>query len=210
MNNPTQPYLSNPILRRSYSVIAPLYDLVIERPMRNARTQSLRHLQESNRNNILICGVGTGLDLPLVPTIHQYTAIDFNAPMMARAKKRSHHLDVNFVLGDCMTLPFGDAQFDHIILHLIVAVVPDPILCFKEATRVLKPGGTIILFDKFLHPQQHAPVRRLLNFITRRLATRMDVVFEDLLPAAPELDVKFNAPLLGNGWFRSIVLIKRF
>jgi ubiquinone/menaquinone biosynthesis C-methylase UbiE len=117
-------------------------------------------------------------------------------------------MDVEFVLGDCMALPFADAQFDHVVLHLIVAVVPEPQRCLSEAARVLKPGGTIIVFDKFLQPNQHAPIRRLFNFFTRRFATRMDVVFEEVLSAAPELQVVSDVPMLANGWFRGILLRK--
>jgi ubiquinone/menaquinone biosynthesis C-methylase UbiE len=143
-----------------------------------------------------------------VPDLHHYTALDFNPNMLAHAKPRGKNLTVGFVLGDSMALPFADAQFDHVVLHLIVAVVPEPRRCLAEVARVLKPGGTIVLFDKFLHPHQHAPVRRMLNFFTRRFATRMDVVFEETLAARPELEVVSNVPMLGNGWFRGIVLRK--
>jgi len=203
-----QPYRQNPLLRLSYSFIAPFYDVVIERPMREARTQSLRALPTDAGKRVLVSGVGTGLDLPLLPTLHHYTALDFNAAMLARAKPRRGKLDVEFMLGDSMALPFADAQFDHVVLHLIVAVVPEPQRCLSEAARVLKPGGTIILFDKFLHPQQRAPLRRLFNVVTRRFATRMDVVFEEVLRAAPELEVVSDVPMLANGWFRGIVLRK--
>jgi len=203
-----QPYRQNPLLRRSYSLIAPLYDAVIERPLREARKRSLEALPAVERKNVLISGVGTGLDLSLVPALHRYTALDFNPAMLARARPRAKGLDVEFILGDSMNLPFGDAHFDHIILHLIVAVVPEPQRCLSEAARVLKPGGTIILFDKFLQAQQRAPFRRLLNMVTRRFATRMDVVFEDVLSAAPELEVASDVAMLANGWFRGIVLQK--
>ncbi len=203
-----QPYRQNPLLRMSYSLIAPLYDLVIERPMREARKQSLRTLPTECRRHVLVSGVGTGLDLPLLPTPHRYTALDFNPAMLSRARPRGEKLNVEFVLGDSMELPFADGQFDHVVLHLIVAVVPEPQRCLSEAARVLKPGGTIILFDKFLQPQQSAPLRRLFNVITRRFATRMDVVFEDVLRGAPGLEVVSDTPMLANGWFRGIVLRK--
>jgi ubiquinone/menaquinone biosynthesis C-methylase UbiE len=161
-----QPYLSNPILRLSYSLIAPLYDAVIERPMREARKQSLRYLPIEESKQVLISGVGTGLDLPFLPRLHRYTALDFNSSMLMRAKPRSNNLEIDFVLGDSMALPFGNAKFDHVVLHLIVAVVSDPERCLIEASRVLKPGGKIILFDKFLHPQRRAPMRRLFNGIS--------------------------------------------
>ncbi|MBI5006405.1 MAG: class I SAM-dependent methyltransferase [Nitrosomonadales bacterium] len=203
-----QPYRQNPLLRMSYSLIAPLYDLAIERPMREARKASLASLPASEQRHVLISGAGTGLDLPLLPALHRYTALDFNPQMLAHAVPRGKHLEVDFVLGDSMDLPFADAQFDHVVLHLIVAVVPEPQRCLSEAARVLKPGGTIILFDKFLHPGQRAPLRRLFNGLTRRFATRMDVVFEDVLRAAPELAVESDQPVLASGWFRGIVLRK--
>jgi len=208
MNPSRQPYLTNPLLRLSYSLFAPLYDALVERPMREARKQSLHFLPVAESKHVLVSGVGTGLDLPLLPALHRYTALDFNSAMLARAKPRGTNLEVDFVLGDSMALPFADEQFDHVVLHLIVAVVPDPERCLSEAARVLKPGGSIILFDKFLHPQQRAPMRRLFNVITRRFATRMDVVFEEVLRAAPELKVECNVPMLANGWFRGIVLRK--
>ena len=115
---------------------------------------------------------------------------------------------MEWMLGDSMALPFPDAQFDHVVLHLILAVVPQPGLCLSEAARVLKSGGTIIIFDKFLRPQQRAWLRRALNPVTRRIATRMDVVFEEVLRALPELVVVSDVPLLAGGWFRGIVLGK--
>jgi ubiquinone/menaquinone biosynthesis C-methylase UbiE len=203
-----QPYRRNPLLRVSYSLIAPFYDAVIERPMREARTQSLGALPSGESKQVLISGAGTGLDLPLLPSLHRYHALDFNPAMLARAKSRGGNLNVEFVLGDSMALPFANAQFDCVVLHLIVAVVPEPQRCLSEAARVLKTGGTIILFDKFLQPNQLAPVRRLFNFITRRFATRMDVVFEEVLRGTPDLQVVSDLPMLGKGWFRGIVLRK--
>jgi len=205
----TSPYLQNPLLKASYSLIAPLYDAVIERPMREARRRSLSALPTDERQNVLVSGVGTGLDLPLLPALHHYTALDFNAAMLTRAKPRAAALEVDFVLGDSMALPFPDAHFDYVVLHLIVAVVPEPQRCLSEAARILKPGGSIILFDKFLQPGQTAPLRRLLTPLSRRIATRMDVVFEEVLNAAPQLEIVSDVPLLANGWFRGIVLTKR-
>lgn len=204
-----QPWRQNPILRRSYSFIAPLYDLFIEGAMHQARKASLSALPEDEQKHVLISGVGTGLDLPLLPTLHRYTALDFNPAMLSHAVPRGEKLEVGFVLGDSMELPFAAAHFDHVVLHLIVAVVPEPKRCLAEAVRVLKPGGTIILFDKFLQPQQRAPLRRLFNVVTRRFATRMDVVFEELLRDLPELEIVSDVPAMANGWFRGIVLRKK-
>ena len=208
MTTPPQPYRQNPFLRISYSLIAPLYDLVIEAPMRAARKSSLASLPATAGQHVLVSGAGTGLDLPHLPSMHHYTALDFNPDMLARARPRGAHLDVAFVLGDSMALPFDDAQFDVVVLHLILAVVPEPQRVLSEAARVLKPGGKILLFDKFLKPGQRAPLRRLLNGLSRRVATRMDVVFEEVLGQVPQLSVESDEPALGGNWFRKIVLNK--
>ncbi|MBY0575067.1 MAG: class I SAM-dependent methyltransferase [Gallionellaceae bacterium] len=204
-----QPYRENPLLRASYSLLAPLYDFVVARALANARAQSLRALPSDAPGRVLVSGAGTGLDFPLLPALHHYVALDFSAAMLAYAKPRGKGLRVDIILGDSMALPFADASFDHVVLHLIVAIVPQPQRCLAEAARVLKPGGTIILLDKFLRPHQHAWLRRALNPLVRRLATRMDVVFEEVLCATPELEVVSNVPALAGGWFRGIVLRKR-
>ena len=203
-----QPYRQNPLLRLSYSLIAPLYDWAIERPMREARRVSLAALPNKVVRRVLVSGIGTGLDFPLLPKIHRYTALDFNAAMLSRARPRGADLQVDWVLGDSMALPFSDGHFDHVVLHLITAVVPDPQRCLSEAARVLKPGGTIILFDKFLRPGQAAPLRRWLTPLSRRIATRMDVIFEEVLQQVPGLEVLSDVPLMAGGWFRGIVLRK--
>jgi ubiquinone/menaquinone biosynthesis C-methylase UbiE len=208
MEKHPQPYRQNPLLLISYSLIAPLYDLVIERPMREARRRSLVALPTDTPKNVLISGVGTGLDLPHLPTLHHYSALDFNPAMLSRAKAREEKLDMAFILGDSMNLPFADASFDHVVLHLIVAVVPEPQRALAEAARVLKPGGTILLFDKFLRAEQRAPLRRLLNPLTRRMATNVDVVLEEVLRAAPSLEIVSNEGALGGEWFRRLTLRK--
>ena len=203
------PYRENTMLRRSYSLIAPLYDLFIKRPLMQARIRSLRALPASHAGKVLLSGIGTGLDLPLLPKLHRYTALDFNAAMLERAKPRGVGLQVEWVLGDSMALPFSDAYFDHVVLHLILAVVPQPGQCLSEAARVLKPGGSIIIFDKFLRPNNLALLRRALNPLSRRIATRMDVVFEEVLGEVPQLQKISDAPLLAGGWFRGIVLQRK-
>ena len=203
------PYRENGFLKRSYGLIAPIYDLVVSRPLQSARSQMLRTLPTEQAKRILLSGIGTGLDLPLLPKLHHYTALDFSAAMLERARPRSSGLQVDWVMGDSMALPFAGAQFDHVVLHLILAVVPYPAACLAEAARVLKPGGTIVIFDKFLRPRQIAPLRRALNPLSRRIATRLDVVFEEVLREVPQLQKVSDMPLLAGGWFRGIVLEKK-
>lgn len=157
---------------------------------------------------MLLAGVGTGLDLPHLPTQHRYIGLDLNRAMLSRALKRAGHVSFAPVQGDAQRLPFADASFDMAVLHLILAVVPEPAHCLAEVARVVQPGGQILVFDKFLRHGQAAPLRRLVNPLLRRVATRLDVVFEPLLAAAPALRVERDQPALVGGWFRTILLRK--
>ena len=129
--------------------------------------------------------------------------------MLRRALPRVGPIDFNAVQGDAQHLPFADASFDSAVLHLILAVVPEPAHCFAEIVRVLRPGGTVLVFDKFLRRGQPALLRRLANPLVRRVATRLDVIFEDLLAEAPNLVLEHDQPALAGGWFRMIRLRRR-
>jgi phosphatidylethanolamine/phosphatidyl-N-methylethanolamine N-methyltransferase len=196
-------------LKFSYTLLAPFYDALIDHPLRAARRRSLQRLPAHGPADILLSGFGTGLDLPWLPPMHHYTAVDLTPAMLARARQRNAALRVEWVLADCQRLPFADASFDCALLHLILAIVPDGRAAIAETARVLRPGGRVYLLDKFLRPGESALLRRWINPLMRRVATRTDVVFEDLLSAAPSLDIIDNQPALWNGWFREITLQKR-
>jgi len=93
-----------------------------------------------------------------------------------------------------MRLPFSDESFDCAVMHLIVAMVPEPSRCLAETAQVLKRGGMLLVLDKFLRPGEAAPLRRALNPIANSFATRLDVVWEDLLAAVPKIAVQSDEP----------------
>lgn len=194
-------------LKRSYTLIAPFYDAAIAAATQGARQRSLAALP-AEPSRVLLAGVGTGLDLPLLPPRHRYVGLDLTRAMLRQALARTGGLDFQALQGDAQRLPFADASFDAAVLHLILAVVPDPAACLAEAARVVRPGGRLLVFDKFLQRGQTAPLRRLLNPLARRIATRLDVVWEETLPAAPSLQVLSDTPALAGGWFRHILLAR--
>ena len=194
-------------LKHTYTLIAPFYDAAISKATQAARKRSLSALP-ATPSRVLLAGVGTGLDLPHLPPQHHYVGLDLNQAMLRRALPRVDDIDFLPVQGDAQCLPFADNSFDSAVLHLILAVVPQPALCFAEIARVLKPGGEVLVFDKFLRHGQTALLRRLANPLMRRIATRLDVVFEDLLAEAPSLTLEHDQPALAGGWFRMIRLRK--
>ena len=198
-------------LKHSYSVLAPLYDHAVSGPLDGVRRKSLARLPDVNGKKILINGIGTGLDIPHLPSGASYTGTDITPLMLKRAEKRAnqYNIDIRLECADSHRLPFKSDAFDMIVMHLILAVVPDPGKALQEAERVLKSNGSIYILDKFLRPGQLAPVRRGLNIILRHIATRTDVVFEDVLADCHHLHVIHDQPALAGGWFRLIELIKK-
>lgn len=194
-------------LRNSYTLLAPFYDCMVGPALAAARRKSLARLPGGGMD-ILINGIGTGLDLPLLPHGHRYTALDITRAMLVRALPRGAALDLRWVQGDSQQLPFRTAAFDHVLLHLILAIVPDTRAALREAARVVRSGGRLFVLDKFLRRGEPAWLRRMINPLARRIATRTDVVFEDALAGVSCLRLIDDQPAMAGGWFRMITLEK--
>ncbi|NOZ37508.1 MAG: class I SAM-dependent methyltransferase [Gammaproteobacteria bacterium] len=196
-------------LKHSYTFLAPVYDYLVESTFADLRRKNLSRLQQAENEDILLTGIGTGLDIPWLPSGPRYTGIDLTPAMLARARKQiAGRKDIALKVGDAMQLPFADEHFDTIIMHLILAVVPNSQRALQEAQRVLRPGGRILILDKFIRPGQLALSRRLLSIFLRHIATRTDVVFEPLLAQCSQLTLIRDEPALAKGWFRYIELQK--
>ena len=202
-------------LKHSYTLLAPIYDTIVSGPIDAYRIKSIARLKNTKDKKILINGIGSGLDIPYLPEDAMYTGTDITPAMLERAKSRAQkhnltsQLNINFQIADSQALPFEDNNFDYIIMHLILAVVPNPEQALQEASRVLKPDGKIYIFDKFIRRGQLAIVRRLLSIFIRHIATRTDVIFEDVVKTCPQLKVMHDEPALAKGWFRLIELKKQ-
>lgn len=201
-------------LYHSYTLLSPFYDWVVAESTKEYRRTSLDSITINNHETVLISGIGSGLDIPLLRTGPNYYGMDLTPSMLRHAQRRAlhsknaHALDIRFQQGNVMQLPYQDNCFDVIIMHLILAVAPDPVKTLQEAQRTLKPGGTILILDKFLKPGQSAPIRKFLNPIISRIATRLDVVFEDVLSHCKKLLLIKNIAANKSGWFRHIILKK--
>ena len=165
--------------RVRYTLYAPFYDLIVRRLARGRR-RAVELLNVKPGERVLIVGCGTGLDLELLPRDAVITAIDLTPAMVEKTRARGFAVDARVM--DASKLDFPDGAFDCVLLHLILAVVPDPHATAREAARVLRPGGRASIFDKFL-PDDRDPslIRRLANLLTNLLATDINRRLGDLL-----------------------------
>jgi len=99
--------------------------------------------------SILEVGVGTGVNISHYPGGAHVTAIDLSDQMLARAKRRAErlHATVDLALMDAQHLEFQDATFDAVVATCVFCSVPDPVAGLREAWRVLKPGGKLVLLE---------------------------------------------------------------
>ncbi len=197
--------------RFRYTLWAPFYDsLVAAVKFDELRKRSIEPLALTTGSRLLIAGAGTGLDLPHIPAGVDITAIDATPAMLERLQRRADelHLRVKAERGDARRLRFEDESFDAVIMHLVLGVMPQPSKGLAEAVRVLKPGGRIAVFDKFLGDTQRASIRRrLLNLIMRPLITDMNRRLGPML-AGKNLVMERDEPAAFGGMYRIVTLRK--
>ena len=108
--------------------------------------------------------IGTGLNLPHYPPGLALAAIEWSDPMLAVARHRAQTLGrtVDLRLGDARHLPWSDGQFDTVVASFALCCIPDPAAALGEMTRVLRPGGLLLLAD---HVESSSLPIRLLQRI---------------------------------------------
>jgi len=132
--------------RDIYNSIAKEWDISRERPS-GVKMKALKFVKPGDR--VLDLGCGNGFMTPFILErggIYEGTDISKNLIMIARKKYRQEIKNklVNFKVGEATKLPYADKSFDMVISFAVLHHIPSPNLrqkFFKEAARVLKPGG---------------------------------------------------------------------
>lgn len=98
---------------------------------------------------VLEVAVGTGLNIDMYPNHVRLTGLDFSEQMLAiaRARARAVGREVDLRQGDAQALPFDDESFDTVVCTFGLCSISNVDIALKEMTRVLRPGGTLILVD---------------------------------------------------------------
>jgi SAM-dependent methyltransferase len=80
------------------------------------------------------------------PGVAEVVGVDPSPILLAKARELAGDT-VEFREGDGRKLPFGDGEFDAVVLHRLLCHVPEPEDVLAEAFRVVRPRGRLAVFD---------------------------------------------------------------
>ena len=119
-----------------------------QRAMREAYLSEIE-LPEGARVLEVGCGPGpVSRALTAWPRVGEVVGIDPSPIFLAKARELAAHLKtLSFMEGDARALPFKSESFDAVVFHTTLCHVPGPELVLAEASRVLRPEGSLAAFD---------------------------------------------------------------
>jgi ubiquinone/menaquinone biosynthesis C-methylase UbiE len=101
------------------------------------------------QGEVLELAAGTLRNLPHYSQWVELTAVELSPEMAAIGRKRAEETgrSVDLRVGDVQKLDFPDESFDTVTCTLGLCTIPDTTAAAREAFRVLRPGGRLLLLE---------------------------------------------------------------
>lgn len=202
--------LTNEWNRFIYRLWAPIYDPALNRLFLPGRERAMEALALQPGEHVLIVGVGTGEDLLLLPVGIMAVGIDLSPEMLGKARGKLHlcAASAELLQADAQSSPVQAGAFDAAVLNLILSVIPDGRACLQATLNALRPGGRVVIFDKFLPEGTNASgMRRLVNVFTTLAGTDINRRLDDMMQGLP-CEAIFTEPSVAGGLYRVVLLHK--
>ncbi|HLE57047.1 MAG TPA: class I SAM-dependent methyltransferase [Rhodothermia bacterium] len=129
-----------------------------------------RRLYARARGRTIFVAAGTGNDIKFFPPGLDIVGLDVSPGMIEKARPRAARYPGRMELRvmDAQQLDFAEGSFDTAITACTFCSVPDPVRGLRELYRVLKPGGSLLMFE---HVRSEVPMvglfLDLLTYVTR-------------------------------------------
>jgi ubiquinone/menaquinone biosynthesis C-methylase UbiE/predicted ester cyclase len=158
-------------IRTIFDSQAPKYDKSMSRFERWLFAGNREWVGERATGDVLDVAAGTARNVPYFPAETKLTGIELSPEMAALGRARVDDLGLEFemVVGDATSLPFPDESFDTVVCTYGLCTIPDDAAAVREAKRVLRPGGRILLAE---HVRSPNPVIRTIQRIAEPFAHR--------------------------------------
>ncbi|NTV03492.1 arsenite methyltransferase [bacterium] len=119
---------------------------------------------------VLDLGSGAGMDAFLAASKvgpgGRVIGVDMTPAMLARARRNAElggHANVEFREGLIEALPLDDASVDAILSNCVINLSPQKDRVFREARRVLRPGGRMVVSDLVLEAELPAAIAERID-----------------------------------------------
>lgn len=206
-------------LSKSTSDVASMFDHVADRYdlMDAVMTGGLDHVwmvalrkavAPTAWEKILDVAAGTGASSAALASCgSEVVACDLSEGMIEVGRQR--HPDIEFVQGDAMSLPFEDDSFDAVTISYGLRNIPDPALALREMSRVVRPGGRLVVCEFSTPPNAvfrslYSAYQSTVMPLMAKLMSSNEVAYDYLIESIRDWPDQESVGRLiaANGWER--------